>query len=246
MKKQLLIYIMLVAHAVTLMAAAPDDAKSQFMEDLNNSLAKMQNENFMMEMSYKLYADKVEGKPEESSYYKIARLNNYVYTENHLMAYYSNNSYQASIYSKDKIVVVNKAQPGKKLKAEQFLMTDSTLWNTYSDIQLLADTLNTRTYHIQFQSSSPVKSFDITFDVENKRLIKNIISFNNSYTKLLSKNNTDKSSKIMVVEFVKQKELTNSDAHLFYNPNIKTGKGGAIELNNTLKSFKLYNYLIRR
>ncbi|MES2726830.1 MAG: hypothetical protein V4643_06985 [Bacteroidota bacterium] len=245
MKKRLLIYIMLVAHAVTLMAAAPD-AKSQFMQDLNNSLAKMQNENFMMEMSYNLYADKVEGKPEESSYYKIARLNNYVYTENHLMTYYSNSSYQASIYSKDKIVVINKAEPNKKLKVEQFLMTDSTLWNTYSNIQLLADTLNTRTYSIQFQSSSPVKSFEITFDVAHNRLIKNIISFNTSYTRLLAKNNTDKSSKIMVVEFVKQKVLTSTDANLFYNPNIKVGKAGAVELNNTLKSFKLYNYLNKR
>jgi hypothetical protein len=208
-------------------------------------MKKLLNENFMIEMSYKLYSNSIEGKPEETANSRMGKFKNNLFTENHLSYYYSNGIYQANIYKNDKVVLLNKATTNKKIKIEQFLMTDSNIWNSYSKIELIEDTLNKKTYKIYFQANSPIKTFEITFDKLKNLIIKNIVTYNPNYTSQLS-SSKNKSEKIIVIEFLNMKSLTNEDMSLFFNQNIKIGKNGNVSLVNTLKTFKLYNYLNKR
>jgi len=244
--KSILAYILIFC--MTSHANVTIEVKKQFMKDINACFIDMNKKDFLLEMQYSMYNGKVEGKPIETSRNKIAKLKNNLYTENDLVTSYSNKKYQASIYHKDKVVLINKSKKNEKLKMEQILMSDSNMWSTFSSISLLSDSLNIRTYKILFLPSSPIASFQMSIDNKNKIIKRNIMTYNPKYSSYLLKGTGQKDLKgrdkpILVIEYINQQVLRNNDEALFYCKDIKLESQGEVKLLNKLSSFKKYNYL---
>lgn len=244
--KRYLIFLILVVSLPRLKAS--NEVKKQFMADLNSCLKSMAESNFLIEINYNLYNNNLEGKAVETTKCKLGKYQNNIFTENQKMISYSNSKYQANIYTNDKIVVLNKSIIKRKLKMDQLLMTDSNMWSNYSDVILLSDSLNIRTYKVQFLPTSPLLAFQISIDIEKKMITKNIIFYNPKYADYLTRSAYKKNVKsnnkpIIVLDFLNRKSLTKEDESLFYCSNIQIEKKGAVKLLNNLSTFKKYNYL---